>query len=62
MTGDSVREVLGARLQRVGKVRYGWFMVRTMDLILCETGCHSEKEEHDLTYILTESVWLTKDL
>ena len=37
-------------------------MVSTIDLILNETGNHSEKDEHDQTYILTESVWLTKAL
>ena len=57
MTGNELREMVGARLHRVV-----WSMVSTIDLILSETGSYSEKEEHDLTHILTESVWLTKDL
>lgn len=49
--------IAGASLHRVV-----WSMVSTIDLILNETGNYSEKEEHDQTYILTEPVWLTKDL
>lgn len=57
MTGNELREMVGARLHRVV-----WSMVSTIDLILSEMGSYSEKEEHGLTHILIESVWLTKDL